>query len=138
MIKRNGFTLIELMIVIAIIGILAAVAIPQYLSHISKSHASSCYKEIYQGLPEFEVLASQGAPAFFENDLKRVFVSGAKACKSHLIYRPYGIIGVLKGNSTIENTQIVLLRNTSSGQWECRITNKKAGWKNSYAPQGCS
>jgi len=62
--NKKGFTLIELMIVVAIIGILAAVAIPAFIEYIRKSKASEvnenldkCYKGVVDYFDKPRVVA---------------------------------------------------------------------------------
>jgi type IV pilus assembly protein PilE len=58
--KTSGFTLIELMIAVAILGILAALAYPQYVEYVAKGKRSECRSAL--------LLAAQKMEKFYSNN----------------------------------------------------------------------
>ena len=86
--RDKGFSLIELMIVIAIIGILAAVAVPSYQSYVQKSH----FAEIFSAASAAETavaeyVMSNGGPNS-ANCVNVVFSYPATATVSQVVIQP--------------------------------------------------
>jgi type IV pilus assembly protein PilA len=149
---QKGFTLIELMIVVAIIGILAAIAIPQYQDYIARSQVTRVVGEISALKTSIEEQLMRGeypsgdntAVGFTGSDL---LVDNGTSNSGFALSFPTAnngagtVTGIMGANASaaVSGANILLTR-TAAGTWTCAVTGKTDGtdgWSDSYAPAGC-
>ncbi|MBD3816160.1 MAG: pilin [Halothiobacillus sp.] len=140
---QKGFTLIELMIVIAIIGILAAIAIPAYQDYVAKSQATSALAEITPVKTQAEVLINEGKGASMEfNDPAGAGYLGVAQtttyCQNSISSGYVPATGAVTFQCTIRNSnpkvngKTIQLARDTNGKWTCT-----GSMDAKYKPTGC-
>ncbi len=121
---QKGFTLIELMIVVAIIGILAAIAIPQYQNYIARSQFSEAHTLLGGARTAVQERVDQGR-AFTNNDELGLKLSGRYgAIGAPAAYTAgastYALTYTFAGaNANLNGRSVTYTYTASTGSWAC-------------------
>lgn len=134
---NKGFTLIELMIVVAVIGVLAAIAIPQYQNYVAKAELGSALSTLASLKTNVEdKLANDGA--FPSGNLQDL---GAPAPTNGTIEATTAaqtiVFSFTTGSEKVKTAKVTLTRNASTAAWTCTVSGG-TGLSNTVVPKGCT
>lgn len=125
---KQGVTLVELMITVAVIGILAAVTIPAYQQYVSNSQVSACAQYIMPSrliATNLIVSNNSSVPAGLNDNPAQLGLANGREC-SNIDVDVTGEVLTVSGDAGGETFQIQRADVAGRGAWSCGIVGDLA------------